>query len=164
MSEYANVEKPFLDKLDALGWQVIDHGAKGIPQDPAISLRTSFTQVTLEQTFKQTVANINKTESGEQWLTEAQLHTIYTDMLDQGAANLHEANKAIFELLTKNTTVEVNEVTGEDSPVVRLIDFNNWNNNSFIAINQFRIDTPGCARESIIPDIVLRGFNSEVQS
>lgn len=122
MSEYSNVEKPFLDKLEALGWQVIDHGAKGIPQDPAISLRTSFKQVTLEQTFKQTVANINKTESGEQWLTETQLHEIYTDLLNQGAANLHEANIAIFELLTKNTMVEVNEVTGEASPVVRLID------------------------------------------
>ena len=26
MSEYANVEKPFLDKLRALGWEIVDHG------------------------------------------------------------------------------------------------------------------------------------------
>ena len=26
MSEYSFVEKPFLDQLDALGWQVIDQG------------------------------------------------------------------------------------------------------------------------------------------
>ncbi|MDD5581386.1 MAG: HsdR family type I site-specific deoxyribonuclease [Methylobacter sp.] len=155
MSEYSNVEKPFLEKLDALGWQVIDHGAKGIPQNPVTSLRTSFKEVTLERVFKQAIANINKTDTGEAWLTEKQLDDLYTDLLDLNAANLHEANKAIFELLTKNTTVSVNELTGEVDPIVRLIDFKQWDNNSFIAINQFRIDTPGGARSSIIPDIVL---------
>lgn len=33
MAEYINVEKPFLDKLRHLGWQVIDQGL-GVPQDP----------------------------------------------------------------------------------------------------------------------------------
>ena len=35
------------------------------------------------------------------------------------------------------------------------IDFQNPENNQFHAINQFRIDTPGCVRQFIIPDIVL---------
>ncbi len=39
MSEYTNVEKPFLEKLKSLGWKVIDHGPGGIPQDPRKSLR-----------------------------------------------------------------------------------------------------------------------------
>ena len=39
MSEYVNVEKPFLEKLKSLGWKVIDHGPGGIPQDPRKSLR-----------------------------------------------------------------------------------------------------------------------------
>jgi len=34
MAEYINVEKPFLEKLRLLGWQVIDQGI-GIPQEPA---------------------------------------------------------------------------------------------------------------------------------
>jgi len=42
MSEYTNVERPFLDKLRQLGWEVIDHGTGFIPQDPAVSRRTSF--------------------------------------------------------------------------------------------------------------------------
>lgn len=154
MSEYTSVEKPFLDKLAALGWQVINQG-QGIPQNPAVSLRTSFKEVTLEQTFKQAIATINKTDAGESWLTQTQLDELYNDLLAFGSVNLHEANKAIFERLTKNTTVEVNEVTGEVSPVVRLLDFSDFDNNSFIAINQFRIDTPSGARASIIPDIVL---------
>jgi len=51
--------------------------------------------------------------------------------------------------------VDVNEITGEADPVVKLIDFANPGNNHFLAINQFRIDTPGCVKQFIIPDIVL---------
>jgi hypothetical protein len=39
--------------------------------------------------------------------------------------------------------------------VVQLIDFAHPERNVFHAINQFRIDTPGCLKASIIPDIVL---------
>jgi type I restriction enzyme R subunit len=49
----------------------------------------------------------------------------------------------------------VNETTGEQDPVVRLIDFARPEDNHFLAINQFRIDTPGCVKQFIVPDIVL---------
>ena len=49
----------------------------------------------------------------------------------------------------------MNELTGEADPVVRLIDFAHPERNVFHAINQFRIDTPGCVKTCIIPDIVL---------
>ena len=65
-----------------------------------------------------------------------------------------EANEAIQKLLFK-AQVDVNETTGEQDPVVRLIDFDHPANNHFLAINQFRIDTPGCVKQFIIPDIVL---------
>ncbi|WP_262713133.1 type I restriction endonuclease [Subsaximicrobium wynnwilliamsii] len=68
-----------------------------------------------------------------------------------------EANKQVFEKLigVTKTTVAKNEVTGEENPLVKLIDFKHWDNNEFVAINQFRIVTPGGPREGIIPDIVL---------
>ena len=47
MSEYIHVEKPFLDQLAALGWEVIDQGCGHIPTDPGASLRTSFREVML---------------------------------------------------------------------------------------------------------------------
>ena len=68
MAEYTNVEKPFLEKLRELGWQVIDHGGFGIPQDPASSLRSSFKEVTLKSEFLQAVRRINKVD-GQVWLT-----------------------------------------------------------------------------------------------
>jgi hypothetical protein len=49
----------------------------------------------------------------------------------------------------------VNELTGETDPVAQLIDFAHSERNVFHAINQFRIERPGCVKASIIPDIVL---------
>jgi len=35
MSEYTEVERPFLDQLETLGWRSIDQGCHTIPTDPA---------------------------------------------------------------------------------------------------------------------------------
>jgi type I restriction enzyme, R subunit len=51
--------------------------------------------------------------------------------------------------------VDANELTGEADPVVKLIDLAHPERNMFHAINQFRVDTPGCVKNFIIPDIVL---------
>ncbi|MFY9378433.1 MAG: hypothetical protein WAP58_09600, partial [Peptococcia bacterium] len=75
MAEYINVEKPFLDKLHQLGWQVIDQGI-GVPHDPAKSLRENFKQVLLPQVFKDSIKAINKTPDGIEWLTDKQLEDI----------------------------------------------------------------------------------------
>lgn len=154
MAEYINVEKPFLDKLRQLGWQVIDQGL-GVPQDPEKSLRENFKQVLLPSVFKNSIKAINKTADGREWLTDKQLDELLTEIQSFSGRTLHEANKEIHRLLIKGTTVNKNELTGEQNPTVRLVDFKNYNKNSFIAINQFRLLTPGASRTGIIPDIVL---------
>ncbi|MBS1764017.1 MAG: type I restriction endonuclease subunit R [Bacteroidetes bacterium] len=154
MAEYINVEKPFLDKLRQLGWQVIDQGL-GVPQDPEKSLRENFKQVLLPGVFKNSIKSINKTADGQEWLTDKQLDELLTEIQSFSGKTLHEANKEIHRLLVKGTTVNKNELTGEINPTVRLVDFKNYDKNSFIAINQFRLLTPGASRTGIIPDIVL---------
>jgi type I restriction enzyme R subunit len=153
MSEYSLVEKPFLDELAALGWQVIDQG-QDIPSDPGKSLRQNFRQWLLPEVFAKSVAALNLTAEGKPWLTAKQLQDLQDQILRQPNRTLLEANEAIQKLLFK-AQVDVNEVTGEQDPVVKLIDFANPENNHFLAINQFRIDTPGCVKQFIIPDIVL---------
>ncbi|MBL7113036.1 MAG: type I restriction endonuclease subunit R [Bacteroidales bacterium] len=154
MPEYLNVEKPFLEKLRQLGWTIIDQGI-GIPQEPAKSLRNSFKEVILPGLFKNAIRKINKTDDGKEWLTDKQLEEILFEVTNFPGISLHEANKAIYRLMTKGTSVRVNELTGEKDPTVRLVDFKNWEENDFTTINQFRLLTPGAAREGIIPDIVL---------
>jgi type I restriction enzyme R subunit len=154
MAEYVNVEKPFLEKLRLLGWRVIDQGI-GIPQEPEKSLRENFKQVVLPEEFKKAIKKVNTTPDGREWLTDKQLDEILFEIQNFPGKSLHEANKEIHRLLLKGTWVARNELTNEQDPTVRLVDFKHYDNNSFIAINQFRLNTPGASRQGIIPDIVL---------
>ena len=153
MSEYTEVEQPFLAQLQSLGCQVIDQGQE-IPSDPTKSKRQHFRQWLLPQAFANAVRQLNTTNDGKAWLTDKQLQDLQDQILRQPNRTLLEANEAIQKLLFK-AQGDVNEVTGEQDPVVKLIDFANPENNHFLAINQFRIDTPGCVKQFIIPDIVL---------
>ncbi len=152
MAEYLRVEKPFLDKLRQLHWQVIDQG-QGIPSDPTRSLRSDFKQVILEKTFRDSVQALNQLD-GKPWLSEKQLDGLVRELTIHPGLGLFEVNKKIFTLLTKGHTAD-NERTGKKNQPVRLIDFGDWAANSFIAINQFLIPTPHGPRQAIIPDIVL---------
>ena len=153
MAERPLVEKPFLDQLASLGWQAVDQGPS-VPTDPAESFRTSFRQVILEGIFRQSLHAINRTEQGQPWLTDKQIDDLIDEIFNQPAKSLVEANEAVLKLLYR-AQVDVNEVTGEQYPNVKLIDFEHPERNHFLAINQFRIDTPGAGKDFIIPDIVL---------
>ena len=153
MSEYSYVEKPFLDQLAALGWDVIDQGL-GVPQDPAASGCSTFREIVLTQQFYDSVRSINTTEDGQTWITDHQLEELLGKITGQTGHSLLAANEAVQKLLYR-TQVDKNEVTGVEYPNVKLIDFDHPERNHFVAINQFRIDTPGTAKKFIIPDIVL---------
>jgi type I restriction enzyme R subunit len=154
MSEYLHVEKPFLEQLGTLGWTVIDQGHGFIPTDPALSLRQSFREWMLPDVFRAAVRDVNRTADGKPWLTHRQLDDLRDQLVRHPSRTLLEANEAVQALLFK-AQVDVNELTSESDPVVQLIDFAHPERNVFHAINQFRIDTPGCVKSYIIPDIVL---------
>lgn len=157
MSEYTEVERPFLQQLAELGWTVIDQGTR-VPQSALPSLRKNFRELLLPDVFNSAVRAINRldegAQAGESWLSDRQLEDLRSQLIRHPNRSLLEANEAVQTLLFK-AQVDVNELTGEADPVVRLIDFHNPENNQFHAINQFRIDTPGCVKGFIIPDIVL---------
>lgn len=149
MSEYINVEKPFIDKLRQIGWEVHDNGSGGIPENPTESFRTTFKEVILKEKFETAIKKLNP------WITDEQFKYCFDKISDQGHKKLLEANKDIFNLLLKGITLPgKNVLTGIDNPTVHLVDFADYRNNSFITINQFRVDTPNRAKKCIIPDIV----------
>lgn len=153
MSEYSEVEQPFLRSLEALGWTAIDQGA-GVPGDPSKSLRASFRERILPDVFAEAVKRLNGTADGKDWLTDRQIEDLKSQITRQPNKTMLEASEDIQALLFK-AQVDRNETTGEADPVVKLIDFAHPDRNTFHAINQFRIDTPGCVKAFIIPDIVL---------
>ena len=108
MSEYSNVERPFLQKLEETHWDIIDQET-GIPQDPVTSLRSSFDEVALKGEFLESVGKINP------WATKEQLLYCYDRILIH-SGKLIEANKAVFQMLRKGITLPgKNEFTGEEN-------------------------------------------------
>jgi type I restriction enzyme, R subunit len=75
MSEYTEIEQPFLWQLQTLGWQIIDQ-EQGIPQDPSKSLRINFRQWLLPDIFNQSISALNTSTDGAPWLTPKQLQDL----------------------------------------------------------------------------------------
>lgn len=148
MTEYSEVERPFLEMLGRIGWDTIDQGTD-IPRDPAESRRTSFLEVILEGDFRRCIQRINSAEGD---LDDDQIdEVILTITTELTGSSLIDANMRMQQLFRQGIPVTV---PGEANRTVQLIDFEDVGANEFLAINQFRIDTPGGARNFIIPDVV----------
>lgn len=145
LDEYSHVEKPFLEQLAGLGWEVLE---LQMQQQPEQSFRTSFSEVVLKPKLREALVKINP------FLTDAQVDELERKITIFQKNSLLENNQQVLHYLLENTTVSKNEQTGELSPTVRFIDFENLENNSFIAISQFKVAVTGTDHH-IIPDIVL---------
>lgn len=145
LDEYSHVEKPFLDQLSGLGWEILE---LPMQQQPGQSFRTSFSEVVLKPKLREALLKINP------FLTDAQVDELERKITTFHKSSLLENNQQVLHYLLENTTVPKNEQTGELSPTVRFIDFDNLENNSFVAISQFKVSVTGTDHH-IIPDMVL---------
>ena len=146
LDERNHVEKPLLDQLHGLGWEIKDLDSKQHPSDTG---RESFTQVVLLSVLRQQLKIINN------WLEDDQVEEVVKQLTASfPGTSLIQNNRHIFELLLENTSVSENRQTGEKSPTVRFIDFKHRDNNRFIAVCQFKVRILG-TEHHIIPDIVL---------
>ncbi|KUH34001.1 restriction endonuclease subunit R [Thermococcus celericrescens] len=162
LDEEHYVENPFLEHLRRLGWKVyrgnklnpLVKEIKGFKRgfEPEygdeVQLRKSFREVVLEDELKEALRRINP------WLEDDQVEEAIIRIQNPPSRSLIEANMEIHNLLLEGISVSENRKTGEKSPTVRYIDFENPENNSFIAISQFKVNIPG-TEGHIIPDIVL---------
>jgi len=163
LDEEHQVENSFLAQLKRLGWEIYRQN-KEDPEDTkeitgfnedlepiygtTKKFRTTFREVILEDVLRQSIKRINP------WIEEDQIDYVVRRLKEPQANSLLEANREIHELLLENIPVSENRKTGEKSPSVYIIDFKNPENNSFIAISQFKVNVPGTEKH-IVPDIVL---------
>lgn len=146
LDERNHVEKPLLDQLAALGWEVWDLEMK---QEPKQTLRQSFDEVVLEPVLREQVKAINS------WLEDDQVDEVVKRLIGSfPGTNLLDNNHHVLNLLLENTSVAENRKTGEKSPTVRYVDFTHRDNNRFIAVCQFKLRILG-TEHHIVPDIVL---------
>lgn len=163
LDEEHYVENPFLYHLQKLGWKIYRQN-KDNPEDAkeitsfnqgfepiygkSTKFRESFREVILESVLKESIKRINP------WIEEDQINEVVRRITTPYKNSLLEINREIHDLLLENTSVSENRQTGERSPTVKFIDFHNLDNNSFIAISQFKVNITGTEKH-IIPDIVL---------
>jgi len=147
LNERNHVEKPLLDQLAGLGWEIID--LTNMNQTPADTHRESFTEVVMLPVLCERLRVINP------WLEDDQVEEVVKQLtVSFPSTGLLENNKHVFQLLLENTSVSQNRQSAETSPTVRFVDFTSCDNNRFIAICQFKVRVLG-TEHHIIPDIVL---------
>lgn len=150
IDEFTSVEHPFMEQLKELKWNEGENEVIELKmqQQPSESFRTSFSQVVLEPKLRKALKKINP------FLTDSQIDDVVNRLTAHSGGTLLENNERIYNLLIEGTSVSRNEQTGELSPSVQYIDFENPENNIFTAISQFKVAIPGTDHH-IIPDITL---------
>lgn len=147
LDERNHVEKPLLDQLRGLGWEIIDLTDE--KQDPAHTFRDNFTDVVMYPVLRERLKKIND------WLEDDQIEEVAKQLTASfPGTGLIENNQYTLHLLLENTSVSENRQTGDKSPTVRFIDFKTLDNNRFIAVCQFKVRILG-TEHHIIPDIIL---------
>ncbi|MCX3287482.1 HsdR family type I site-specific deoxyribonuclease [Streptomyces sp. NEAU-H22] len=151
--EYTEVEKPLLDQLLGLGWQVIE----GSKSDPSVTERDSFRGSILEGRLRAALLKINAGPDGLPWLDDARLAEVVSSLTRSEVGKLIELNERMTERLLEGVSVAgLPDWDQGRSQRVRFIDFDNPSNNDFLAISQFRVDEPGGqAKKFVAPDVVL---------
>ncbi|MFK5937905.1 MAG: type I restriction endonuclease subunit R [Sulfurimonas sp.] len=142
------VEKKFLEQLEAQGWEtlVVADKENKLRTQKALLGRSSFKEVLLKDRLFSAIKKINGS-----WLRDEQIDEVIATLANVNEGSLFENNLASTALLVENTSVDINYETEAKSPTVRYIDFENVENNDFLAVSQFMVD----GAETIIPDITL---------
>jgi len=151
--EFEHVEEPFLDQLVGMGWK----HTTGNLDHPSTTGRETFRDVFIEDDLRKALHRINLDPSGNPWLDNGRITQAVNALQRLGTAKLLEANQTATELLLKGTVVD--GVEGWEQGRGRTVHFIDWDhpeNNTFRAVNQFKLACPvGQADKHITLDIVL---------
>lgn len=139
--ELNKVELPAIEQLEQLGWTYI-HGAELTPEAGA---RAYLRDVVLVEQLNTAIKRINP------WITDENLKKVSREITHPNFAGLMEYNHAIYQTLVNYQSVEQDLGKGRKGQTVKIIDFDNLENNEFICTNQFKVEG---ANQKIIPDIV----------
>jgi type I restriction enzyme R subunit len=141
----AQIESAALAWLESLGWQV-KHGPEIAP-DGLFAERRDFGQVVLEQRLRDALARLNPTLPAEA------LEDAFRKLTRPEGTDLLQRNRALHRLLVDGVTVEYRTADGSiRGAPVRVLDFDDPDNNDWLAVNQFAVVEN---RHSRRPDIVL---------
>src|SRR5579883_3401636 len=139
------VEQATLAWLESVGWKIVG-GVEIAPGEPGAE-RESYTQVILERRLRDALARLNPT------LPSDALDEAFRKLIRVDGADLIQRNRAMHRLLVNGVTVEYRYGDGAiRGAQVRVIDFDNPEQNDWLAVNQFSVTE---AKQTRRPDVVL---------
>ncbi|KLE17145.1 type I restriction endonuclease subunit R [Clostridium sp. C8] len=148
-NEETLVELPAIEYLEKkLGYNFI-HGKELIPASRA---RDSLTDVVLVDRLRAALKKINP------WMNEENLDRAirYISRADSLGTSLLEINEKIYDVLVNLTFTVEQDLNGDGqkkNQTVEFIDWENVDNNDFLVVRQFEVQT--LSGKSIFPDIVI---------
>ena len=141
----STVEAAALEWLETVGWKVA-HGPDIAPDTPGAE-RDDYGQVALAGRLRQAVARLNPA------LPASALDDALRRLTHPEGAALEARNRAFHRMLVNGVNVEYRSgdgvIRGEQA---RVIDFDNWAANDWLAVNQFTVTENQNQRR---PDVVL---------
>jgi type I restriction enzyme R subunit len=139
--ELDKVERPAIAQLEHLGWTYV-HGAQLTPESGA---RAYQRDVVLIHHLEAAIKRINP------WVSDENLRKVSREVTHPVCAGLMEYNHAFYATMVNYLSVEQDLGKGRKGQTVKIIDFDNLDNNEFICTSQFKVEG---VNQNIIPDIV----------
>ncbi|MCL6550292.1 MAG: HsdR family type I site-specific deoxyribonuclease [Acidothermus cellulolyticus] len=139
------VESAALAWLESLGWQV-QHGPDIAPGEP-LAERQEYSQAVLERRLRDALAQLNPALPWEA------VEDAFRKLTRPEGAALEQRNRNVHRMLVDGATVEYRRPDGSIAGAqARVIDFDDPDNNDFLAVNQFTVAENRHTRRA---DIVL---------
>lgn len=137
------LEQASLEILQSLGYEYI-HGRELSPS-AEFPQRESYREVILSEKVKEALFRINRD------LPNEALENAYRQIISFNSPSLEENNKYFHNLMVNGMDVSFKEDGNIRTKKAYIIDFENINNNEYLAVNQFVV----VGKESRRPDIVI---------
>lgn len=140
-------ELQVLEWLRGVGWGVLR--GPDIAHDGVMPERESYKDVLLVGRFEEALARINP------GIPRDVVRKIRQSLESPGETDVVRANQVVHRWLTEGFPAQVRDASGEETTkLFWLVDFDNPENNDFVAVNQFSVQTDADAGTRR-PDIVL---------
>lgn len=139
--ELNKVEAPAIAQLEQLGWTYIH----GLQLTPEVGARAYHRDVVLINHLDAAIKRINP------WISDENLRKVSRELTHPVCAGLMEYNHGLYNTLINYQSVEQDLGKGRKGQTVKIIDFDNIDNNEFICTSQFKVEG---VNQNIIPDIV----------
>ena len=163
LTENELVEKPAINWFQEIGYSYV-HGSYLIPD---AGERESYRHCILKRRFLKAIQKLNP------WLTDALAEEVYKRVIELDHPDFIIKGKLFYDLLTNGVKLTFKEGKEEKTKIVKLIDFENIENNDFLIANQFKVEYQYEREQYRIPDLVvfingipiavfeLKSFNAE---